>query len=50
MSSAEQPTEIPNKVVKGMQIAETATNKAAKVTGYVGEYFSKNEVFFFLTS
>ncbi|XP_063911841.1 protein spartin isoform X2 [Zophobas morio] len=37
MSSAEQPTEIPNKVVKGMQIAETATNKAAKVTGYVAE-------------
>lgn len=36
MNGAEQPTEISPKVQKSMQMAETATNKAAQVTGFVG--------------
>lgn len=37
LNGAEQPTEISPNVQKGMQIAETATNKAAQVTGFVGK-------------
>lgn len=35
--SAEQPQDIPEPLSKTMQIAETTTNKAAKVTEYVGK-------------
>lgn len=37
MKPSEQPTQIPEKLSKGVQIAETATNKAAQVTGFVGK-------------
>lgn len=39
INSSEQPTQIPRKVSRGMQVAETATNRAAQVTGYVGRFF-----------
>lgn len=37
MNGADQPAQISPNVQKGMQIAETATNKAAQVTGFVGK-------------
>ncbi|RZC41035.1 Senescence and/or MIT domain containing protein [Asbolus verrucosus] len=37
MNSTDRPAEIPAGVTRSMQIAETATNKAARVTGYVAE-------------
>jgi spartin len=46
MNSSEKAAEIPKGVSKSMQIAETATNKAAQVTGFVGSY--KTKEFFLL--
>jgi hypothetical protein len=46
MNSSEKAAEIPKGVSKSMQIAETATNKAAQVTGFVGLY--KTKEFFLL--
>lgn len=37
MKPSEQPTQIPPNLSKSVQIAETATNKAAQVTGFVGK-------------
>lgn len=37
MPSAQQPKEIPQPLVKTMQIAETTTGTAAKVTEFVGK-------------
>jgi spartin len=37
MNSSEKAAEIPKGVSKSMQIAETATNKAAQVTGFVAQ-------------
>lgn len=37
MTRAQQPAEIPQPLSKTMQIAETTTNKAARVTEFVGE-------------
>lgn len=38
MTSTQQATEIPQPLSKTMQIAETTTNRAAKVTEFVGMY------------
>lgn len=38
MTPADQPTEVPRSVSKGVRIAEKATSKAVKVTGFVGKY------------
>lgn len=38
MTPADHPTEVPRSVSKGVRIAEKATSKAVKVTGFVGKY------------
>lgn len=37
MQPASQPAHVPRPLVTSMQVAETATNKAAKVTGFIGK-------------
>lgn len=42
MRRSPQPAHIPQNLSKGVEIAETATNKAAQVTGFVGKLDSSN--------
>lgn len=37
LASAEQPKDIPQPLSKTMEIAQTTTSSAVRVTGYVGE-------------